>query len=75
MLTLTNGAQVVGKSNVIDPANYDAALGRSAARGNAASQIFELEGYALKTRGPVLSTSTGPAGEIAVEDTRQGGGT
>lgn len=51
VLNLTNGAQVIGQSNVIDPANYDAELGRSIARKDAVEKIWQLEGYALKTRG------------------------
>lgn len=47
-LQLTNGCLVVGTSNVIDPANYDAELGRKAALGNAQGKIWELEGYAIK---------------------------
>lgn len=51
VLDLTNGSMVVGQSNVIDPANYDAELGRVFARKDAVEKIWQLEGYALKTRG------------------------
>lgn len=50
VLTLTNGATITGTSNVIDPANYDAELGEKVALSNAKEKIWELEGYALKTR-------------------------
>lgn len=48
---LSNGATVTGTSNVLDPANYDAELGRIYARKQAVEKLWELEGYALKTRG------------------------
>ena len=48
VLTLTNGCTVTGKSNVIDPMNYSADNGLSAAKDNALNQIWELEGYALR---------------------------
>lgn len=49
-MLLTNGATVVGTSNVIDPANYNADMGKQVAFANAKGKIWELEGYALKTR-------------------------
>lgn len=48
VLTLLNGCEVVGTSNVILAENYDAQLGRDAAFNNTKSKIWELEGYALK---------------------------
>lgn len=51
VLRLTNGATVTGESNCIDPQNYDAEVGANVARENAKSKIWELEGYACKTRG------------------------
>lgn len=48
---LTNGAQVIGQSNCIDPANYDAETGRHFARSDAVEKLWQLEGYAVKTRG------------------------
>lgn len=48
VLTLVNGTTVVGTSNVIDPANYDAELGQQTAYSNAQNKIWELEGYAMK---------------------------
>lgn len=48
VLDLKNGTTVVGTSNVIDPANYDSALGNAAALANAKGKIWELEGYAMK---------------------------
>lgn len=47
-LHLINGCQVTGHSNVIDPANYNAELGKTAAFNRAKEKIWELEGYALK---------------------------
>lgn len=51
VLELTNGAQVVGQSNVIDPANFDQGLGEKYAKEKAIDKLWELEGYATKTRG------------------------
>lgn len=50
VLDLVNGAQVVGHSNVINPENFDELIGRTTAKENAVGQIWQLEGYALKTR-------------------------
>lgn len=48
VLTLTNGAMVTGESNVIDPTNYDAEIGRKVAYEAAFGKIWQLEGYAMK---------------------------
>lgn len=48
VMELTNGCTVVGKSNVIDPTNYDAELGKQAAITDATKQIWGLEGFACK---------------------------
>ena len=48
VLTLKNGAMVTGESNVIDPANYDAEIGREMSFKDAFSKIWQLEGYAMK---------------------------
>lgn len=48
VLTLTNGTMVTGESNVIDPANYNAEIGRSMSYRDAFSKIWQLEGYAMK---------------------------
>lgn len=48
VLTLTNGSAVVGTSNVINPSNYDAEIGKNTAYQNAFGKIWELEGYAIK---------------------------
>lgn len=48
VLTLKNGAMVTGESNVIDPTNYDADIGREMAYKDAFSKIWQLEGYAMK---------------------------
>lgn len=47
-LQLINGCQVNGESNVIDPANYNAEMGKEAAFKSAREKIWQLEGYALK---------------------------
>ena len=51
ILTLTNGAQVTGQSNVISPENFDQQIGRDVSYRNAVDKLWELEGYACKTRG------------------------
>lgn len=51
VLELTNGAQVIGISNVIDPSNFVQELGDKYAREDAIRKLWELEGYATKTRG------------------------
>lgn len=51
VLELTNGATVTGESNVIDPANYNEELGKQLALKAAKEKIWQLEGYAMKTRG------------------------
>lgn len=51
VLDLKNGATVIGQSNVIDPGNYDASIGEEMARKDAVNKIWQLEGYACKTRG------------------------
>lgn len=50
VLTLRNGFTVVGTSACASPENFDAAVGRKAARNNAVQHIWPLEGYLLKQR-------------------------
>ncbi len=50
VLVLRNGFTVVGKSACASPDNFNAEMGRKIARENARRQIWDLEGYALKTR-------------------------
>lgn len=47
---LTNGAVVTGESNVIHPFHYDREIGAKVAFENAKAKIWQLEGYAIKTR-------------------------
>lgn len=51
VLDLINGAKVVGQSNVINEANFDRIIGETIARENAVDKLWQLEGYAVKTRG------------------------
>ena len=51
VLQLKNEATVTGESNVIDPANYNEVLGKQIALKHAKEKIWQLEGYAMKTRG------------------------
>jgi hypothetical protein len=48
LLTLTNGFQVTGESACASPENFNEAIGRSVARGNARDKVWQLEGYRLK---------------------------
>ncbi|WP_296763715.1 Gp49 family protein [Sediminimonas sp.] len=48
VMTLNSGAMVTGESNVIDPNNYDAKIGREMAYKDAFAKIWQLEGYAMK---------------------------
>ena len=50
-LELTNGGNVLGKAACIDASNFDAETGMQVAKDDAISKIWELEGYAIKTRG------------------------
>ena len=48
VLTLRNGFNVTGESACASPENFDAALGKKIAKGNAMQKIWALEGYLLK---------------------------
>lgn len=50
VLTLQNGTKVTGESACIDPANFDAQVGKNIARDNAIDKIWALEGYLLKQK-------------------------
>lgn len=50
VLTLKNGAQITGTSNVICPETWNEEIGRKVALDNAKGKVWELEGYAMKTR-------------------------
>lgn len=51
VLTVQGGGTVVGHENVIDPATFDAALGRQYAREAAIKELWKLEGFHLKRQG------------------------
>lgn len=44
-LTMKNGFNVIGQSACVNPANFDASMGRSLAREDAIRQLWRLEGY------------------------------
>lgn len=50
VLVLKNGFTVTGESACASPENFDAELGRIAARRNAENKIWPLMGYELKCR-------------------------
>lgn len=49
ILVLRNGWTVVGKSACVSPENFDAEKGKQFAREDAVEQMWQLEGYVLKT--------------------------
>jgi Phage protein (N4 Gp49/phage Sf6 gene 66) family len=50
VLVLQNGFMVVGTSACASPENYDAALGHKIARESARQNVWELEGYRLRSK-------------------------
>lgn len=48
IIILENGFKVEGLSACVDPANYDAKVGRECAYENAFEKIWQLEGYMLR---------------------------
>ena len=50
LLSLKNGYSVCGESASASPENFDAAIGRKIARGNARNKIWALEGYLLREK-------------------------
>jgi hypothetical protein len=46
ILTMANGLNIVGQSACLNPARFDAAIGRSIAYQDAFRQLWQLEGYA-----------------------------
>jgi hypothetical protein len=50
VLTMKNGFHVVGESACASPENFDAEVGRKAARENARQKCWALLGYELRTK-------------------------
>ena len=50
VLVLRNGFTVTGESACVSPENFDAEIGRKAARTNAVNKIWPLMGYALREK-------------------------
>lgn len=48
IIILENGFKVEGVSACVDPANFDAIIGKEEAYKNAFDKIWEIEGYLLK---------------------------
>lgn len=44
-ITTVSGTKLVGTSGVLDPDNYDKAIGEKVAYENAVNQLWQLEGY------------------------------
>jgi hypothetical protein len=49
-LTLRNGYTTIGTSACVDPDNFNAEIGERYALEDAAEKVWDLEGYALKSR-------------------------
>jgi hypothetical protein len=50
VLVLRNGFTVTGESACASPENFDSAIGRKIARGNALNKVWPLMGYELKSK-------------------------
>ena len=50
IIILENGFKVEGVSACVDPANFDAIIGKEEAYKNAFDKIWEIEGYLLKQK-------------------------
>ena len=49
IFTLVNGFVIVEASSCVDPANYNAEMGKTICRERAVNKVWELEGYALQS--------------------------
>jgi len=58
-ITTKSGFTVIGTTAPADPANFDAALGRTLAREHAVRQLWPLEGYLLRSKLAALQGSEG----------------
>ena len=58
VLVLHNGFTVTGESACASPENFDAEIGKSAARNNAVRKIWSLLGYSLREKLHLESTTT-----------------
>lgn len=50
LLRLKNGCHVIGQSSCIDESNFDVKIGQKVAYDKAVAKIWELEGYAIKSK-------------------------
>ena len=50
VVKLPNGFTVMGYSACVDPANFDAKIGKEIALDMVKERLWELEGYALKSK-------------------------
>ncbi|MCR9276244.1 MULTISPECIES: Gp49 family protein [unclassified Mameliella] len=62
VITVPGNAQVAGESNVIDPANFDAAIGEKMAYEDAIEKLWQLEGYAIKRQSSTVLSRAARAG-------------
>lgn len=63
ILTMRNGLHIVGKSACLNPADFDAEMGRNIARADAVNQLWQLEGYARASAVPLEAEIRGYAAE------------
>lgn len=74
LLTMKNGIIVDGKSACLNPADFDAEMGRKIAYDNAFAKLWELEGYARASeyeqdeRSPIVNNSGRTLSEVAYID-------
>lgn len=61
IVTLKNGYEIIGASACVDPANFDAKIGREFALENAINKLWPLEAYLLQEK---LGTAK-PLGNIS----------
>lgn len=54
IITLAGGAQVLGESNVINPANFDPKIGEQMAYEDAIEKLWQLEGYSIKRQSATI---------------------
>lgn len=60
VLTLKNGFAVTGESSCVSDTNFNEETGRGIARKNAKEKVWELEGYALRTKLSLIEQAQPP---------------
>jgi len=74
VLVLTSGFEVVGTSGVVDPKEYDFAIGKEEAKKNAVNKVWEHLGGILQwTRAIDIQEKQRVANEVAAAKAREAG--